>query len=108
MKELETKAVSAGFNSALAAQRARMYHETHKGLHTTQNLRRAEAMRGVLDSCYYNNDVFVTARAKTISIKVSGTQVKDAGLLKMAETMWETDGITKKSTAQGYIYHIPL
>ena len=66
---------------------------------------KAESVKYALELVYSAEEVSITYCKKWIRVKVHNGRVRDRANLRLLESDWTNQGITKTNTAQGIIYH---
>lgn len=93
-------------NKWRAQQDANMRNAVNRSLYTSSQQTRAQRLAGALE-LVYSGEVYVNYRKRAIAVKVDQAQVRDSQSLGLLEQDWNTEGITKRVSAQGVIYTIP-
>jgi hypothetical protein len=107
MKALELETKDAGFFKVAAYLDARMKSLAASSHYSDVEKIRAERMRLALNEVYSAKCVYVTFRKKFIVVKLDSPTIRDRKNLRLLEQDYESEGITKVSTAQGITYRIP-
>lgn len=75
--------------------------------YSTAERTRAERMVLGLGMVYKTKAIHLNPRKKFITVKLEDAMVADRKMLKVLESDYEKEGITKVVSAQGIIYRIP-
>lgn len=87
-----------------AAQDARQRNLNNKSQYSHKVHARVERMMLALELVYNAKNIYEAYGKKGISIKVDNPQVVDRKNLRLLEEEWAAAGVTKKASAQGFIY----
>lgn len=87
-----------------AAQDARQRNLNNKSQYSSKVHVRVERMMLALGLVYDAKNIYEAYGKKGISIKVDNPTVIDRKNLRLLEQEWESSGVTKKASAQGFIY----
>ena len=90
-----------------AAYDANLRNIANASLYTDTQKARAERMKVGLEMVYSGKKFYISYGKRGISVKIDGATVKDKASLKLLENDYATEGIIKKVTPQGVVYHIP-
>jgi hypothetical protein len=102
---LDTKESS---NKFFALQDRRMRNHANKTLYTTAQQIRLDRIKLALEMVVHGTVYDVSYGKKSASVKVQdGATIVDKKTLKLLEADWESEGIYKKVSAQGFQYHMP-
>ena len=106
MKETETKHANAGKFAWFAARDASMKSAVNASRFSDFQKLKAERMKLALQMVYAADEVSITNCQKWIRVKVHNGIIRDRKNLRMLEQDWTSEGITKRFTGQGIIYHV--
>jgi hypothetical protein len=102
---LDTKESS---NKFFALQDRRMRNHANKTLYTMTQQIRLDRIKLALELVVRGTVYDVSYGKKSASVKVQdGATIVDKKTLKLLEDDWESEGIFKKVSAQGFQYHMP-
>lgn len=90
-----------------AAYDARMRNIAVGSTYSQKEKTRADRMKFALELCFNFKEIHINYRQKFIAVKVDNAVVKNRKDLALLESDWEKEGIVKRTSAQGVIYHIP-
>jgi len=106
MTEKETNHKSAGYYAWCAARDASFNNAINASRFTDSQKLKAERIKLVLELVYSAKEISITNCKKWIRVKVHDGYVKDKKNLKLLESDWADNGVTKNLTTQGVIYHV--
>jgi len=106
MIERDTEHKSAGKFAFFAARDASLKSAVNASRFSDSQKLRAERMKLGLELVYSAEQVSITNCKKWIRVKVHKATVKDQKHLRLLESDWALEGITKVYTEQGIIYHV--
>ena len=107
MQTIQLKTEEAA-NKIFAAMDARMKNEANRSIHTSENKTRAERIKYILEAAYSSEQSFIAYGKKGISVKLRNPAVSNPALLAKAEDMLGNEGVIKKVSPQGIIYHFDV
>jgi hypothetical protein len=87
-----------------AAQDARQRNLNNKSQYPAKVQARVERMKLALEMVYRARGIYDSYGKKGISLKVDGPSIVDPKNLTLLEQEWAALGVTKKASAQGFIY----
>jgi hypothetical protein len=102
----ETEHKSAGKWAWFAERDARMRSAVNSSLFSDSQKLRAERVKLALELVYNADKFYIEFRKKFIIVKVEKPRVKDRKTLALLEQDYESEGIDKVLTKQGFIYRI--
>ena len=106
MIERDTEHKSAGKFAFFAARDASLKSAVNASRFSDSQKLRAERMKLGLELVYSAEQVSITNCKKWIRVKVHKATIKDHKHLRLLESDWALEGITKVYTDQGVIYHV--
>lgn len=106
MKATETEHKDAGKFAWFAFRDASLKSAVNASLFTDSQKIKAERVKLALELVYVSDAVTVTNCKKWIRVKVQNGNVRDRKNLRLLESDWAKEGITKSLTKQGIIYHV--
>lgn len=102
----ETEHKTAGQFAWFAARDASMKSAVNASLFTDKQKLKAVRVKLALEMVYSAESVTITNCKKWIRVKVHNAIIRDRKNLRLLESGWAKDGITKTATNQGIIYHV--
>ena len=106
MIEKETEHKSAGYYAWCAAKDASMKHAVNASNFSDTQKAKAERVKLALELVYSANSISITNCKKWIRVKVHNGTIRDRKNLRLLESDWASQGLEKKNTPQGIIYHV--
>ena len=102
----ETEHKSAGRFAFFAARDASLKSAVNASRFSDSQKLRAERMKLALEMVYAAEQVSITNCKKWIRVKVHKGTISNRKQLRLLESDWDSEGITKVYTDQGVIYHV--
>ena len=106
MLQVETEHKSAGQWAWFAQRDARMRSAVNSTLYTDKQKVRAERVKLALNTFVRADGIFIEYRKKFISVKVHKPKYVNKKELSVFEQDWDSEGIVKVVTSQGFTYRL--
>ena len=91
-----------------AYQDARQRNLSNKSHHSEAVKLQVDRMLAVMDLVYAAQGIYEAYGRRGVSVKVNKPVVKNRKALRELEAQWESQGFTKRISAQGIIYRLNI